>query len=50
MVVVRGGVEVLSHTHVAPAGRIKMHALHRAIISPTKSLKVIFLSHSCSNF
>ena len=37
-----GGVKVLSHTHVAPAGRIKMHALYRVLIPPTKRLKFIF--------
>ena len=36
----RGG-EVLNHTHVAPAGRIKIQALHKAKIPPTKCLKVI---------
>ena len=35
-------VEVLNHTHVAPAGRIKMQAPHKAKIPPTKCLKVIF--------
>ena len=38
---VGGGVEVLNHTHVAPAGRIEIQAPHKAKIPPTKCLKVI---------
>ena len=36
------GWGVLNHTHVAPAGRIKMHTPRKAIIPATNCLKIIF--------
>ena len=38
------GWGVLNHTHVAPAGRIKMHTPRKAIIPATNCLKIIFFS------
>ena len=37
-----GGGGILNHTRVAPAGRIKMQAPHKAIIPPTKCLSHFF--------